>query len=159
MDGWLSWILRATSSMSFPGASSSASAASSCLVLAKSSSPRAQEALRIVIQKMFFLQQEIVMFFADRIDALAPWQKFLLEKFREAVNGVFCIIHRRAECGGVPNFTLNFRMVWQAVEKTNAALGTLDGHLCPKPRWIGIRTAEIGDALLDQTGCPVQPAQ
>ena len=55
--------------------------------------------------------------------------------------------------------TLNFRMVWQAVEKTNAALGALDGHLCPKARRIGIGTAEIADTLLDQIGSAIQTAQ
>src|SRR6266404_6517411 len=112
-----------------------------------------------MIQKMFFLYQEIVMFLANCIDPLASRQKLLLEKDREAVNGVFCIIHRRAERCGVSNSTLNFRMVWQAVEKTHAALGTLDGHLCPQARRICIRTAEVGDALLNQTGSAIQAAQ
>src|SRR4029434_6427009 len=99
------------------------------------------------------------MFLANRINAAASRQKILLEKVREAVNRVFCIIHRRTECGGLPNFTLNFRMVWQAVEKSHAALGALDGHFRPEARRIGIWSAEIGDALLDQSGRPIQAAQ
>src|SRR5215475_6465869 len=102
-----------------------------------------------MIQKVFFLQQEIVMFFSHGIDALASRQKIPLEKIREALNGAFRIIHRRVERCDILNFTLNFWMTWQAVEKADPTLGTFDGHLCPESRWIGVRTAEIGDALLD----------
>src|SRR5262245_61730761 len=102
-----------------------------------------------MIQKVFFLQQEIVMFFSHGINALASRQKILLEKISKAVNGVFCTIYRRVEVCDILNFTLNFWMIWQAVEKTDPALGTFDGHLSPEARRAGIRTAEIGDALLD----------
>src|SRR5262249_24933266 len=104
-----------------------------------------------MIQKVFFLQQEIVVFFSHGIDTLASRQKILLEKIRKVVNGAFRIIHRRVECCDILNFSLNFWLIWQAVEKADPTLGTFDGHLCPKSWWIGIRTAEVGDALLDQT--------
>ena len=112
-----------------------------------------------MIQKVFFLQQEIVVFLPDCINVLASRQKIPLEKIRKFVNGVFRIIHRRVERSDILNSILNFWMVWQAREKTDPALGAVDGHLCPEAWWIGIWSAEIGDALLDQTGCPVQTAQ
>src|SRR4029450_12293640 len=70
-----------------------------------------------------------------------------------------CSVPPRVERSDVLNSILNFWMVWQAREKTDPALSTVDGHLCPEAWWIGIWSAEIGDALLDQTGCPVQTAQ
>src|SRR5215510_5451843 len=98
------------------------------------------------------------MFFSHGINALASRQKILFEKIRKAVNSVFCIIYRRVERGDILNLTLNFWMIWQAVEKADPALGTFDGHLRPKARRVGIRTAEVGDALLDQAGCSTQTA-
>src|SRR5262245_10463319 len=108
---------------------------------------------------MFFPQQEIVVFFPDCINSPTSRQKILHEKIPKAVNSGFRIIYRRVKRSDVLNSTLNFRVVWQAVEKTDPALGAFDSHLCPKSRWIGSRAAEIGYALPNQTGCTIQAAQ
>src|SRR4029434_7930069 len=102
-------------------------------------------------QKLLFLQQEIVMFLPDCINVLASRQKIPLEKIRKVVNGVCRIIHRRVERSDIFNSILNFWMVWQAREKTDPALGTVDGHLCPEAWWIGIWSAQSVDRLLGQS--------
>src|ERR1043166_8817161 len=106
-------------------------------------------------QEMFLLEQEIVMLFADGVDATASWQKIAFEKHCKIINRGFCLVDACSQSFSVLDGCLNFRMRPQGIQETDAALCRLNCHLRPKTRRICLFPAEIGDALLDRTGSPI----
>src|SRR5713226_1369503 len=102
-----------------------------------------------MMQKMFLFEQQIVMLFADGIDAAASREEIAFEKRSESFDRALGILNRCPQGTDVPHCCLNSRMAWQAIEETNSTFGRFDGHLGPKARRICFSAAEIGNALLD----------
>ena len=112
-----------------------------------------------MIQKMFFLEQQVVVFVADGINAVASRQKIAFEKGRKVIDRALGLLNCVSQRAGILYFRLHFWVVRQVLEKANAAFRAVDGHLGPESRRIGFLAAEIGDALLDQRWGPFQTAQ
>ena len=73
--------------MPLPGANSSASGFKFLLRLDEEALPQREQALRVVIEKVFLLQQQIEVLFADGIDAAASQKKIPFEEQSEVPDG------------------------------------------------------------------------
>ena len=100
-----------------------------------------EQALGVVIEKVFFLKQQIEMFFADGVAPRAARQgDGVREMSAKSVIALFAFSMAALQSVRVDCRGLHFRMLRQAVEKADAAFGAFERILRPKLGRIGIFT-------------------
>ena len=80
------------------------------------------------------------MLFADGVAGVAARQQMALEKAGKIIDRALGLFDGGSERVRVYGRGLHFRMLGQAVEKADAALGAFDGVLGPELGWIGVFT-------------------
>jgi len=105
--------------------------------------------LGVVLEKMFFSEEKIVMLRAHGINAAATRQQIVFQKLRILGDRLLRFFERRFESAGVDAGAFNFGMVRQIFQKIYRSLGAFERHLRPEARRVGFVAAQVGDTLPD----------